>query len=61
MGGFLSNEISSQDKILLVSSSDETHVQTEIFSSRGRDFIQDEISFWLHVKALLIFFSFVKV
>ena len=48
MGGFLSNEISSQDEILLVSSSDETHVQTEISS-------------WLHVNALLIFFSFVKV
>ena len=39
MGGFLSNEISSQDEILLVSSSDETHVQTEIFSSRGSDFV----------------------
>ena len=39
MGGFLSNEISSQDEILLVSSSNETHVQTEIFLSRVSDFI----------------------
>ena len=39
MGGFLSNEISSQDEILLVSSSNETHVQIEIFLSRGWDFI----------------------
>ena len=50
MGGFLSNEISSQDEILLVSSRDETHVETEIFSSR------DEISSQLHVNVLLIFF-----
>ena len=60
MGGFLSNEISSQDEILLASSSDETHVQTEIFLSRGRDFIQDEISSWLHVNALLIFLVLLK-
>ena len=39
MGGFLSNEISSQDEILRVSSSNETHVQTEIFLSQGWDFI----------------------
>ena len=39
MGGFFSNEISFQDEVLLVSSCDETHVETEIFSSPGWDFI----------------------